>query len=117
MCFNQNSTEDFGRSSTGGVPVPSNKPSLADNSGSVLGSIWNGAKGVFEGIANIELQKYAAERLADIRGVEEQAKVEQTRVLAGTNGPATAYARSSLNNTTVIAMGVLALGAVLLIRR
>lgn len=82
MCFNT-TTEDFGATRSGGIPIPGTKPSVVDGGGSVLGSIWNSAKGVFEGIASIELQKYEAERLADVRAAEQEGRIAYEQQLAG----------------------------------
>jgi hypothetical protein len=81
MCFNSSSQQQV---SSSGVPIPQRKPAIVNNSDqSVLGSIWNGAKGIFEQIATIELERYETDRLLDIRKAEEEAKIARQQDLAG----------------------------------
>jgi hypothetical protein len=117
MCFDR--TEDFQRSSGGGVPIPSTKPSIADNGGSILGSLFNSAKGIFENVAAIELEKYELERLAELRAAEEAARIARDRELAGTIFPAqgSTTQKAIVGTSSLLAIGMLGAAAILIARR
>ena len=59
------------------VPIPTRKPELNGSKTSILGDIWNSAKGVFEYMGGIKLEQWTADQLKDIREAEEQAKMQK----------------------------------------
>tara|TARA_R110002124_G_scaffold266813_1_gene433796 strand:+ start:9100 stop:9432 length:333 start_codon:yes stop_codon:yes gene_type:complete len=102
------------------APRPENLSSKLGNNESVLGLIFNTAKGVFDTVASIELQKYEAERLADIRDAEQEAKMQRQRELAGVGLPNLSGAGgfgslTSLNQGMAIFGGILMAGAGLIL--
>ena len=122
MCFN--SSEDFGREPApeGSVPIPSAKPlnsnvSIEDTGGSILDSIWNSTKGVFETVASLELQKYTAEKLADIQEIQNQGKQEQAQTYSGANLPSFDQNEQIVAITSVLSIGMLATAAYLIATR
>lgn len=116
MCFESDSNRNVTAS---GIPIPQRKPSrVADNSGSILGSIFNSAKGVFESIGSIELRKYEAERLADIRAIEEEARIKRQQDLAGNNFPEfTGQEKAIIGSSSVLAILMLGTAAILISKR
>lgn len=117
MCFDR--TEDFGKTATGsGLPTsrPSTLNTALGNGESILGDIWDTAKGVFGSVASIQLQKYEYEELKDLRTAEQEAKMLQQQQYAGQNlAGATSSAISSLSNPMAMFGGILILGAGLIL--
>lgn len=67
------------------VPIPSRKPTgLNSSNGSFLSTIWDTAASVFTQVSTIEIDRYEAKRLANLRAVEQVAKVARNETLAGT---------------------------------
>ena len=64
---------------------------MADES--ILSTMWDTAAGLFKQVSAIELERYEAKRLAELREDEQAGKIKRDETLAGT---ATRYISLSL---------------------
>ncbi len=97
--------------------APPKKPAILSGSDkNVLESIWDASRGIFGQIATIELEKYEAERLLDIREAEEQAKIARQKTLAGTILE-TAGSQTTQMNAAYIGLGMIGVAGLLLLKK
>lgn len=79
MCFNKENTTT--PSST--VPVPTQKPDITTSRDiSLVDKFFDTANNVFSRVASIELERFEAERLADIRQEEAAGSVDRQQRFA-----------------------------------
>lgn len=100
-------------------PIPSVKPSLTGGGYSLLGDIWNSAKGVFNDLTSIELARYENKRLTDLRQGEATAKMERQNTLAGGQSfvPSLVNSNGMPNTNTYIAMAMVGAAVFILARK
>ena len=98
-----------------GVPVPSTKPDVTGGDVSFLDRVFNTVTNVFEGVADIEFQKYAFDRLGfQSSGWESQA-ANNTQQLSGQQQTASAANQQMI--LYVAAAGLFGLGLILAIKK
>lgn len=97
---------------------PPRKPTVNSGERSLIDSIFNAGANVFERLGAIELEKYEAERLLDIREAEEQARILRQKELAGTAEPK--FMGTSTNTMQagfgLLGAGMIGLAAILFLR-
>lgn len=115
MCFNREEID----SSSVLPPLPQRKPATTVNAtdGSIIDKIFNAGANVFDRIATIELERFEAERLLDIREAEEQARIARQRQLAGEDQQTFTTQQQIVGSTGLIAILMLGTAAVLIARR
>lgn len=119
MCFENLVNGSGGTVTESGIPIPGRKPTppTSGSNESILDKIYNSGKNVFEYVTTIELQKYEAERLADIREAEQQAKNEQVKTFAGINLPDLNPQQQFGGGISMVGLVLLAGAAILIARR
>lgn len=97
---------------------PNNQKGLSFES--ILGDIWDTGKSVFKQVSSLKLDLYTAEKLAELRGLEEDGKLEKTKEQAGMGSWGNPYNYSQTNDNsqlyTIAGIGLVGIAAILIAR-
>ena len=100
------------------IPIPGHKPDIS-NSGSgesFIDFIFDTGKSALSELASFELQKIQAEKMAEIREIEDSFKTQNQQVLAGYQQPTLLQGNNQniVGITSALAIGLLITAGVLI---
>ena len=89
---------------------------MADES--ILSTMWDTAAGLFKQVSAIELERYEAKRLAELREDEQAGKIKRDETLAGTATRYISYADDPKlqNHALLIGAGMIGVAFLLLLK-
>lgn len=102
------------------IPIPTRKPDISGGgrTENFIDFLFDTGKNAISEVSTLYIQEYQAEKLADIRALEESARTQNQQVLAGYQQPLLIQGNTQpiVGVTSILAIGLLVTAGVLLFR-